>query len=210
MKRPISRLQYITTSAALAEEACRGGVDWIQLRLKDISYEEYRATALEVKSVCKKYNATFIVNDNIKLALDINADGVHVGKEDPLHPEDVERMLARNGIIGATANDIEDIKKLSGKPISYIGLGPFRFTETKKKLSPILGLEGYEKLFAELKEQHIPHPPVAGIGGITKDDVAQLLATGLDGIAVSGAISKANDIRLAAKTFRELISGSRD
>ncbi len=203
--KTISRLQYITTSPDLAEQACKGGVDWIQLRLKDISYEEYRAKALEVQTVCKKYNATFIVNDNIKLALDINADGVHVGKEDPLPQNDIDEMLGRDGIIGVTTNDLDDFLHLQGKPVSYAGLGPYRFTETKKKLSPVLGLNGYRKLFNQLKDRNIAYPPVIGIGGITLDDVSVLMSTGLHGIAVSGAISNAPDITGAAGKFLDFL-----
>jgi len=203
--KPISRLQYITKTADLAEQACKGGVDWIQLRLKDISYEEYRAKALEVQAVCKKYNATFIVNDNIKLALDINADGVHVGKEDPLPQNDIDEMLARGCIIGVTTNDLDDLRHLQGKPVSYAGLGPYRFTETKKKLSPVLGLNGYRKLFNQLKTQNITYPPVIGIGGITVDDVSVLMSTGLHGIAVSGAISNAPDITETAGKFLDFL-----
>src|SRR6185437_8241116 len=137
----ISRLQYITTNAVMAEQACEGGIDWIQLRLKNVSYDEYKKVALEVQAICKKYNATFIVNDNVKLALDIDADGVHVGKEDPLPMEDIEKLLAKNAITGATVNTTEDILHFKGKPVSYLGFGPFMFTTTKQKLSPILGIE---------------------------------------------------------------------
>ena len=206
--RPISKLQFITTNAATAEQACMGGVDWIQLRLKDISYEDYKKTALDVQAVCKKYNATFIVNDNIKLALDIHADGVHVGKEDSLPQEDIDAMLARGGIIGVTTNDIDDFLHLQGKPVSYVGLGPYRYTDTKKNLSPILGLNGYRKLFAQLEAKNIAYPPVIGIGGITSDDVSVLMSTGLHGIAVSGAISNASDITEAARKFKDYLDPS--
>jgi len=204
--KTISKLQYITTSATLAEQACKGGVDWIQLRLKNISYDDYRATALEVQAICKKYNATFIINDNVKLALDLNADGVHVGKEDPLLPDDVEEMLKRNYIIGCTANSIEDFIHLSGKPVNYIGLGPFRFTNTKQNLSPVLGIEGYQRIFSEIKERAMKVPPVIGIGGITEKDVTALLATGLHGIAVSGSITHAVNVTETAKEFNELVN----
>jgi len=204
--KTISKLQYITTSATLAEQACKGGVDWIQLRLKNISYDDYRATALEVQAICKKYNATFIINDNVKLALDLNADGVHVGKEDPLLPDDVEEMLKRNYIIGCTANSIEDFIHLSGKPVDYIGLGPFRFTNTKQNLSPVLGIEGYQRIFSEIKERAMKVPPVIGIGGITEKDVTALLATGLHGIAVSGSITHAVNVTETAKEFNELVN----
>ncbi len=204
--RKVSKLHFITTNAADAEQACKGGADWIQLRLKNISYDEYRAKALEVQAVCRKYDATFIVNDNVKLALDIHADGVHVGKEDPLPQADIDAMLARERIIGCTCNTIEDLEHLSGKAVGYIGLGPFRLTSTKQNLSPILGIEGYRRLFEQAKERNLILPPVIGIGGITDEDVPALLSTGLHGIAVSGAISNAQDIASAAKRFKSLLS----
>lgn len=202
--RTISRLHYITTSAALTEQACMGGVDWIQLRLKNTTYDEYKKTALAVQAVCKQFGATLIINDSIKLALEIGADGVHVGKEDPLPQADIDRMLDRGGVIGCTCNTIADFMHLDGKPVSYIGLGPFRFTNTKINLSPILGLEGYTKLFAALKARGMNTPPVIGIGGIEADDVVQLLETGLHGVAVSGAISNADSVTLAARVFTDL------
>jgi thiamine-phosphate pyrophosphorylase len=206
MSRPISKLQFITTSAADAEEACSGGVEWIQLRLKNISYNDYRKAAFAVQFVCKKFDATFIINDNIQLALEINADGVHVGKDDPLPQKDIDKMLARGGIIGCTANTIEDFIHLEGKGVSYIGLGPFRFTDTKQNLSPVLGLEGYRRLFSEIQERGLTPPPIVGIGGIKEKDVPALLTTGLHGIAVSGAIAKAKDIEKAAYRFSELLN----
>ncbi len=206
--RQISKLQYITTSAALAEQACMGGVDWVQLRLKDVSYDEYFRVGKEVQAVCKKYDATFIINDDIKLALDLDADGVHVGKEDPLPQNYIDEMLGKGGIIGCTANTIADFEHLQGKPVSYIGLGPYRFTETKKKLSPVLGFDGYRKLFAQLRTRQITPPPVVGIGGITVDDVSVLMTTGLHGIAVSGAISGAPDVKEAAGRFIDVLNPS--
>ena len=206
MKKPISILQYITTSAELAEKACMGGVDWIQLRLKNISYEDYRTEALKVQEVCNKYNATLIINDNVALALDINADGVHVGKEDPLTPEHIEALLAGGYIIGCTANTIEDFVHLSAKPVDYIGLGPFRFTTTKNNLSPILGTEGYKRIFDALREKQIIAPPVIAIGGVTRSDVPALMATEIHGIAVSGAITNAKDITTTALILKNVTS----
>ena len=143
--RSISRLQYITTTPEMAEKACAGGIDWIQLRLKEISYEAYREVALKVQEVCRKYNATFIINDNVKLALDINSDGVHLGKEDPLTQEDIDELIRREMIIGCTTNTIDDVIHFEGKAVSYLGLGPFLFTTTKQKLSPVLGIGGYSE-----------------------------------------------------------------
>lgn len=202
----ISKLHYITTSPILAEQACLGGVDWIQLRLKNVTYADYYAIAAEVKAVCKQYGATFIINDNAALALDINADGVHLGKKD-MSPDVARKLIGSNFIIGATANTIEDVVRLSAMPIDYIGLGPYRFTNTKENLSPILGLEGYTHIFDTLAAHNTTTPPVIGIGGVTGGDISHLLATGLYGIAVSGAISAAADVTGAAIALKNKISG---
>jgi thiamine-phosphate pyrophosphorylase len=166
--KPVSKLHFITTDAATAEEACKGGIDWIQLRLKNIPYADYYTIAGEVKAVCKEYNAAFIINDNVALALDIGADGVHIGKQDML-PDKARALIGAKFIIGCTANTLEDIVSLSGMPIDYIGLGPYRFTKTKQNLSTVLGLEGYQKIFAQLEERQTVPPPVIGIGGITEN-----------------------------------------
>ncbi len=206
--KPISKLQYITTSAELAEDACSGGIDWIQLRLKNVGYDEYYAVGREVQKVCKKHKATLIINDNPRLALDLGADGVHIGKEDPLPQEDIDELLKRCCIIGCTANTIEDFLHLAGKPVSYVGLGPFRYTTTKQNLSPVLGQDGYSHLFTEIKLRGLIVPPIIGIGGIEAGDVHDLLKTGLHGIAVSGAISNAPDKVKAAKKFKQEVYGS--
>jgi thiamine-phosphate pyrophosphorylase len=200
--RPISKLHFITTSAALAEEACKGSIDWIQLRLKNVSYDEYFAVGKEVQEVCRKYNATFIINDNVQLALDLDADGVHVGKEDPLTAKHITELLDRRRIIGCTANTIDDLAHLAGKEVSYIGLGPFRFTATKQNLSPVLGIDGYVNIFAAAKNRVLDVPPIIGIGGITENDVPALMATGLHGVAVSGAIANAANIQAAVRGFK--------
>jgi thiamine-phosphate pyrophosphorylase len=202
--KPISKLHFITTSAALAEQACRGGVDWIQLRLKNVSYDDYKREALKTQEVCKKYNATLIINDVPKLALDIQADGVHLGKED-MAPDEARALLGNDFIIGRTANTFQDVLWLSNMmPVNYIGLGPFRFTNTKQNLSPVLGLEGYKNIFA-LKEKLLDPMPIVGIGGITYADVPELMATGLYGIAVSGAIGNAEDVTASADAFIQAV-----
>ncbi len=206
--KSISKLQFITDNAGTAERVCAAGVDWVQLRVKNVPYEEYYRIAKEVQEVCGRYNATFIVNDSIKLALEINADGVHVGKEDPLPQRDIDEMRSRGGIIGVTTNTIEDFIHLDGKSVSYVGLGPYRYTDTKKNLSPILGLNGYRKLFAHMRARNMAHPPVIGIGGITADDVSVLMSTGIHGVAVSGAIGKATDISEAVKKFKDHLDTS--
>ncbi len=154
-----SKLQFITTNAATAELACKGGADWIQLRIKDITYEKYREEALKTQAVCKKYGATLIINDNARLALDIGADGVHLGKTDVISPEEEAALFSGNFIVGRTTNTAADIDELKGKYVHYVGLGPYRFTGTKKNLSPILGLDGYKAILAHLKASYPAHPP---------------------------------------------------
>lgn len=199
--KPISKLQFITTNPRLAEQACLGGIDWIQLRLKNTPDDEFIAIAKEVQAVCKQFNATFIINDNVTMAFNLQSDGVHLGKED-MNPNVARELLGANFIIGCTANTLEDISYLSSKPINYIGLGPYRFTSTKQKLSPVLGIEGYKNIFLQLQQRHINTPPVIGIGGITNNDVPELLTTGLYGIAVSGAISNTANVALAAQQLK--------
>ena len=194
----ISKLHYITTNADMAEQACKGGVKWIQLRLKNVSDVHFFTVAKEVQTICKKHNATFIINDNVQLALELKADGVHLGKEDTL-PQDARAILGNDFIIGSTANTIEDVTQLSKMPINYIGLGPYKFTDTKQNLSPVLGLKGYIDIINSLN--NIKVPPIIAIGGIRIEDTASILNTGVYGIAVSGAITFAPNIADAARSF---------
>lgn len=201
--KQISRLQYITTSVIQTEQACKGGVDWVQLRLKNTGFDEYKKIAIEVQSICKQYGAKLIINDNITVALAIQADGVHLGKEDMPYAE-ARLLLGDSFIIGGSTNTVDDIIKLSKEPIDYLGVGPFRFTTTKEKLNPIVGLEGYQRILHELKNRSVPVPPLIGIGGIEEKDVADILSAGLYGVAVSGAISHAAQPTLAAGKFIQL------
>ncbi|MDR6195751.1 thiamine phosphate synthase [Siphonobacter sp. SORGH_AS_0500] len=185
----ISRLHYIVTTPEQAEQACSAGANWIQLRLKNKRYEDWKAIALETQAVCHSHQSRLIINDNTHLAGEIGSDGLHLGKEDmPL--TEARQLLGTEIIIGGTANTLEDILMHAEAGANYIGLGPFRFTKTKEKLSPILGLAGYESLMKALQQRSITIPVIA-IGGITLADVPALLDTGLYGIAVSSAITQA-------------------
>jgi len=195
----ISALHYITTRPEQAEAACRAGADWIQLRLKDQRYADWKAVAEETLAVCRQYNARLIVNDNPQLAAEIGADGVHLGNED-MPTAEARALLGDRFIIGGTANTTDDVLAHCRAGVNYVGLGPFRFTTTKAKLSPILGLAGYQRIGAELQKLAIT-VPIIGIGGITLDDVRPLLETGLHGIAVSGAITGAPDPGAQTRLF---------
>ena len=201
----VSKLHYITqdvqgvSHTELAELACKGGVDWVQLRLKNKSDVECFEIAKEVQKVCKKYNAKFIINDNVMLAKTINAEGVHLGKTD-MPVKAARKILGKNFIIGGTANTPEDVIKLNVEGVDYIGLGPFRFTKTKENLSPVLGLDGIKK--ASQKSC----TPVIAIGGITPEDIYEIIKTGVHGIAVSSAINLAKNREESAKKFIKSIN----
>jgi len=194
----ISRLQLITqddvanySQAKLAEEACKGGIDWVQLRVKGKSAEEWKAIAIDVKKICDSYNARLIINDNVKLVKEIGAAGVHLGRED-MPVKEARKILGSDYIIGGTANDLADIMDLVDARVDYIGLGPFWFTNTKEKLSPVLGLKGYKKIVAACIKHRIEVPIIA-IGGIKLNDVKDIMNLGIYGVAIASAINSAFD-----------------
>jgi thiamine-phosphate pyrophosphorylase len=200
----ISKLHYITTSPEAAARACQGGVRWVQLRVKNVPYSTWKQLALDTQQVCRQYGATLLINDNPQLALEIKADGVHLGKQD-MSPLAARTLLGPEFIIGGTANTFADIEQLVAAGVDYIGLGPFRFTTTKEKLSPILGLAGYADIFEQYRAVGFT-TPVIGIGGVELADVAALRATGLHGVAVSGAIGGTADPAATAALFVEEVS----
>ena len=171
-------------------EALAGGCKWIQLRMKGATDEEVRPIALKVKEWCKEQNATFLIDDRVQLVKELQVDGVHLGKND-MPIAEARKILGDDFIIGGTANTFEDIKAHYEAGADYIGCGPFRFTTTKQKLSPILGADGYRRIVSQMKLHHITIPIVA-IGGILSSDIPDVMATGVSGIAVSGAILNAD------------------
>ena len=171
--------------------ALEGGCQWIQLRMKEASPEDILPIAKEAMSLCRKYDATFIIDDYVELAKQIGADGVHLGKND-MPITEARKTLGKDFIIGGTANTFEDIQMLYKAGADYIGCGPFRFTTTKKNLSSILRLEGYQQIISQMKENNISLPLIA-IGGITKKDIPSLMQTGINGIALSGSILRAEN-----------------
>ncbi|WP_264532202.1 thiamine phosphate synthase [Flavobacterium sp. N502540] len=190
------KLQYISQGKTIEEQlynihqALDAGCDWVQLRFKNQTEKDTFTLAEAVKFLCEEYLANFIVNDNLYLAQQIAADGVHLGLSD-MKIDEARAILGNTKIIGATANTYEDIENHIKNGCDYIGLGPFRFTATKEKLSPILGLSGYFKIIQELKRNKL-EIPVYAIGGITLNDVAPLMETGIHGIAISGMLTESN------------------
>ena len=143
-----------------------------------------------MQELCRQYGATFIIDDHVELVKQIGADGVHLEKLD-MPIKEARKKLGKDFIIGGTANTFEDIRNMPDGA-DYIGCGPFRFTTTKQKLSPILGLDGYHSILTQMHEEGITIPVVA-IVGITREDIPSLKALGLSGIALSGGILKAEN-----------------
>lgn len=171
--------------------ALEGGCRWIQLRMKDATDDEVRPIAVEAQKLCRAYGAKFIIDDRVALVRELGADGVHLGKND-MPIREARQILGPDFIIGGTANTFEEAKAHYEASADYIGCGPFRFTTTKQKLAPVLGLDGYRQIIRKLRAANITIPVVA-IGGITKDDIPAILQTGITGIALSGTVLRADD-----------------
>ena len=171
--------------------ALEGGCRWVQLRVKNATIDELRPMALEAQRMCREAGATFIIDDQVALVKEIGADGVHLGKND-MPVAEARNILGPEFIIGGTANTFDDVRKHYEAGANYIGCGPFRFTTTKEKLSPVLGLEGYRSIVSQMREEGI-NLPIVAIGGITADDIPDIMKTGVTGIALSGTVLRAED-----------------
>ena len=171
--------------------ALEGGCRWIQLRMKDADEAEIERVARLILPECRRRGAVFVIDDHVELALRVGADGVHLGKND-MPVSEARRLVGADFVIGGTANTFEDVQRLAAQGADYIGCGPFRFTTTKKKLAPMLGIEGYKRILSQMKGCGIALPLVA-IGGITCGDIPQLTAAGVSGIALSGSVLRAEN-----------------
>ena len=183
--------------------ALEGGCRWIQLRMKDAADDEVRTVARQALALCRKHNAIFIIDDRTDIVKEVGADGVHLGKND-MPIKEARNLLSEHAIIGGTANTIDDIRRLWKDGADYIGCGPFRFTTTKKNLAPVIGLDGYRCISQTMRDEGITLPVVA-IGGITKDDVADIMQAGMNGIAISGAVTKAENPADEMKRLKQLV-----
>jgi thiamine-phosphate pyrophosphorylase len=208
----ISRLHIITHEipgyghAEQTLKACKGGADWIQLRVKGKTYEEWLDIAKEVVSIARKYQAKIIINDSVQIALETEADGVHLGKDD-MPVRSARLLLGNDKIIGGTANTLEDIRDLNAVHADYIGLGPLRFTTTKEKLSGIIGIQGFRELMDQVKAENISIPIIA-IGGVNPKDVRPLLVAGVYGVAVASAVHLSPSPEQTVYEFRNIIKDS--
>ena len=193
--------------------ALEGGCRWIQLRMKDATDEEVRPIAIKAQKWCKEADAIFIIDDRVQLVKELHADGVHLGKND-MPIQEARQILGDGFIIGGTANTLEDVISHAKAGADYIGCGPFRYTTTKQRLSPILGLEGYRHIIEGMKETNELGTkakgislPIVAIGGITIPDIPDIMKTGVTGIALSGTILSAeNPVRETALILEAIYS----
>lgn len=203
-------LQFITNAKSHTEivnqvrSVIAGGCRWVQLRMKEASHDEIVSVAQELKPICSESECILVVDDHVDIAKELELDGVHLGKND-MNPMQARAILGGKPIIGVTANTFDDIERYSCIDIDYIGLGPFRFTTTKKNLSPILGLDGYREIMSRCAAEGIFIPTVA-IGGIEYADIEAIMSTGVSGIALSGAIVNAPDATAATAEVMSLLN----
>lgn len=183
--------------------ALDAGITWVQLRLKEYSLSEIAKYAVQTKKICESYQAVCIINDYPELVRDCGADGVHLGLEDK-SPAEARNYLNPEHIIGGTANTLLDVQQRIAEKCSYIGLGPYTFTHTKQKLSPVLGIEGYNAILSNRQVQQ-SGIPVYAIGGILTQDVEKIMKTGVYGIAVSGVLTHAANPAAIVNEIKNLV-----
>lgn len=202
-------LQYITSTSvkhSVVDQilgVIEGGCRWVQIRMKDATDDEITEVVKAVLPKAAETETFLLLDDRVELCKKLELTGVHLGKED-MAPSQARMELGPAAVIGETANTYEDISRYAALDIDYFGVGPFAYTETKKNLAPLLGLAGIREIAAKMRENDIAIPIVA-IGGITLDDVKPLLEAGANGIAVSGAIARADDIAAATRAFIDLM-----
>ena len=184
----IARFQYLTqdlpdiSHSELARRACVAGVRWLQFRSKEREGVDLLREAQAVLAVCREFEAVCIINDHVELAKELSADGVHLGKGD-MEISVARAILGSQAIVGGTANTVHDVERLIGEGVSYLGVGPFRFTSTKTNLSPVLGESGLR----ELQSAAAGRVPLIAIGGIQASDVAAIRSVGVHGVAASSS-----------------------
>lgn len=202
----IPKLHYISQGSSPKQhlenlqKACTSGAELVQLRLKNLSEKKVLKIATEAREITAHFQTRLIINDHYKIAKKVKADGVHLGQMDPC-PTEVRKYLHTWQMIGGTANTLQESELLLTKEVDYISLGPFRTSETKNNIGPVLGLNGYTAIIEILKTK----TPIIGVGGITIEDVTAIIATGISGLAVSEEITQNFD---TIKMFNQLLNAS--
>ena len=181
----------------VVEDALKGGITLFQFREKGkgaLEGKEKLELAIKLKNLCKKYNVPFIVNDDIELALEIDADGVHVGQDD-LGVDEIRKLMP-DKIIGLSIGNEEELKQSKVEYVDYVGVGPVYVTQSKDDAGGAIGYEGLE-----LMRRFLPQMPLVAIGGIQTQHIKDVMKTNVDGVSIISAISYSDNIE---KTVREM------
>nr|MDF9460339.1 thiamine phosphate synthase [Bacillus pumilus] len=189
----------------VVKEAIQGGITMFQFREKGdgaLQGEEKKQLARQLQVLCQEANVPFIVNDDVQLAMDLDADGVHVGQEDT-NAEDVRQKIG-NKILGVSTHNLDEVKQAMKDGADYVGMGPVYPTETKKDTRSVQGVS----LITEVR-RHGLHIPIVGIGGITYDNAAPVIQAGADGISIISAISQSTDPKKATEELKALVASEK-
>lgn len=178
------------------EKAIKGGATFIQLREKELDEENFFREAVEIQKLCREYGVPFVVNDNVDIALSMNADGVHVGQSD-MEAGDVREKLGNDKIIGVSAQTVEQALLAQERGADYLGVGAVFPTGSKDDADDV----SHDTLKAICDAVSIP---VVAIGGISRNNVKELRGTGICGIAVISAIFAQDNIEEATRELRQL------
>ena len=178
------------------EQALKGGATFVQLREKELDSKAFLEEAVEIQELCRKYQIPFVINDNVGIALKINADGVHVGQDD-MEAGNVRALLGKNKILGVSVQTVEQAVLAEQSGADYLGVGAVFHTGSKADAADV----SHETLKAICKAVKIP---VVAIGGIGKQNVLELRGSGICGIAVISAIFAAQDIQSATAELKQL------
>lgn len=180
----------------VVREALEGGASFIQLREKNLPFDEFLAEANEIKELCKEYMVPFVINDNVDVALACDADGVHLGQDD-MSPIEARKMLGDNKIIGISAVNLEQAILAEKQGADYLGVGAVFPTSTKEDAAYV----SYEELKKICEAVSIP---VVAIGGIGANNIMELKGSGIDGISVVSAIFAQKNIKEATENLFKL------
>lgn len=185
-----------STLCEQVKKALDGGVTFVQLREKELDDEKFLKEAFEIKELCRKYNVPFIINDNVEIAVKVNADGIHIGQKD-MEAGYVRSVIGKDKILGVSAQTVEQALLAEKMGADYLGVGAVFTTGSKADAEDVS--------FDTLKEIcSAVNIPVVAIGGISAENVSRLKDSGISGIAVISAIFAAEDIEMATKNLKAL------
>lgn len=179
------------------ESALKGGATCVQLREKDLNGEDFLQEALEISALCKRYSVPFFINDHVEIAIQCHADGIHVGQND-LSAAQVRQSVGEHMLIGVSVHSVEEALEAVKNGADCLGVGAMFSTSTKANTN-LLSLETLRDICAAVDI------PVVAIGGLNKQNLAQLTGTGIDGVALVSAIFSADDIETECRTLRNLM-----